>query len=141
MNRQPQHRGQSSGVRHLAPLIKHGSEPATGSEIRLADRFNFLSYQRALLHSLHKKQSYGRAAIIKLSHSFIYTTAEPQGQQITHAIKFKSPNAGNRSSPTRQVHWPLLQPLSLWRFPNRPAAQTGAFSHIPAPRPPHIWFK
>ncbi len=58
---------------------------------------------------------------------FIYTTAEPPGQQITQAIKFKSPSAGNLSSPKRQVHWQLLQPLRLWRFPSRPAAQAGAF--------------
>lgn len=76
-----------------------------------------------------------------LSTLFIYISVEPQGQQITHAIKFKSPKAGNRPSPIRQVYWPLLQPLKLWQFPKRQAAQDGAFSFIPAPRLLHMWFE
>lgn len=76
-----------------------------------------------------------KAASITISPT-IYTTTEPQDQQITHVINSKSPKTGNCLSPTRQMHWRPLQPLRLWWFPSRPAAWAGAFSCIPAPRPP-----
>lgn len=116
MSRQPHStRGQSSGIRLLCVLYP---EPRTRKYSRQG--FNTLPYQAKrgwCIPWVKKRVMVSSGAAITLSLSLIYTSAEPQGQQITHVIKFKSPHAGNRSSPARQVHWPLLQPLRLWRFP------------------------
>lgn len=118
MSRQPQHRGQSSDIRLLCILYPERIQ-ARHKQENTADRglILYLIRQKGwCIPWVKKRVMVSNGAVITLSLSLIYTGAEPQGQQITHVIKFKSPYTGNHSSPARQVHWPLLQPLRLWRF-------------------------
>lgn len=93
MNRQPQHRGPSSGVRHLCILYSAWIQAMyRKGNTSSRQQFNSQSYQAkgcCCIPWVKSTLMVLNAAIIMLSLLFIYSTTEPQGQQITHAIKFK----------------------------------------------------
>lgn len=78
-----------------------------------------------LLHSLSKKAELCSQTLLQSRYlTGLFTQALSHKANKSHTpLTTKSLNASDRSSPTRQVHWPPLQPLRLWRFPSWPAAQ------------------
>ena len=135
MKRQPQHRGEAS----LNPSTSLGSSHSRSHRwiqgtLVESGSISYLITPKGAIAFLKLKSN-----VIKPSLWLIYATIQLKGQQISHTIKNESPRNSNQQSPTRKVHWPVLQPLRLWRFLRRPASQASGFSCIPAPCLPHIW--